>query len=174
MAPWLIKPARRPSKKGMIYPINTHIRIHMGVDYEDSEGAPIPRGLAAFSLWIYHAIQPPRHLQLEGLLPTRSLWYAWCWPKTQITAARHHFHMKTPRVTWEEILFKWKNHVKDSRKKSSPGKLESGHLFFSRKLIPPKKTRRSPCLKLDIFRKIQRHVCSAGVFFSQTPNGIAL
>ena len=105
----------------------------------------------------------PRHLQLEGLLPTRSLWYAWCWPKTQITAARHHFHMKTPRVTWEEILLKWKNHVKDSRKKSSPGKSESGHLFFPESLSRPKKQEGPRASNGDIFRKIQRHVSSAGV-----------
>ena len=112
----------------------------------------------------------PRHLQLEGLLPTRSLWYAWCWPKTQITAARHHFHMKTPRVTWEEIRLKWKNHVKDSRKKSSPWEIRIWSSFFSpESLSRPKKQEGPRASNGDIFRKIQRHVSSAGVFFLKHP-----
>ena len=63
----------------------------------------------------------------------------------------------------QEILFKWKNHVKDSRKKSSPTKSESGHLFFPESLSRPKKQEGPRASNGDIFRKIQRHVSSAGV-----------
>ena len=149
----------------MIYPINTHIRIQYGVDLEDSEGAPIPRAPSIFLMNI------SCHSNLQDSKGTCSLRVSSQRGRCGTLGADQR--PKSPLLgttsTWrrqgspQEILFKWKNHVKDSRKKSSPGKSESGHLFFPESLSRPKKQEGPRASNGDIFRKIQRHVSSAGV-----------